>query len=67
MSATDYHLIMPLADGTTHQTVIDSRVFLDDPRVDQVLYKACVEKPRKTSMTLDVYYYSWIIDQARLD
>lgn len=67
MSVTDYHFIMTLADGTTHQTVIDSRVFLNDPRVDQVLYMACIEKPGKTSMTLDVYYYSWIIDQARLD
>lgn len=67
MSVTDYHFIMTLADGTTHQTVIDSRVFLNDPRVDKVLYKACIEKPGKTSMTLDVYYYSWIIDQARLD
>ena len=67
MSVTDYHFIMTLADGTTHQTVIDSRVFRDDPRVDKVLYKACIEKPGKTSMTLDVYYYSWIIDQARLD
>ena len=67
MSVTDYHFIMTLADGTTHQTVIDSRIFLNDPRVDQVLYMACIEKPGKTSMTLDVYYYSWIIDQARLD
>ena len=67
MSVTDYHFIMTLDDGTTHQTVIDSRVFLNDPRVDQVLYMACIEKPGKTSMTLDVYYYSWIIDQARLD
>lgn len=67
MSVADYHFIMTLADGTTHQTVIDSRVFLDDRRVDEVLYSACIKNPGTTSMTLDVYYYSWIIDQARLD
>ena len=36
MSVADYHFIMTLADGTTRQTVIDSRVFLDDRRVDEV-------------------------------
>lgn len=67
VSVTDYHFIMTLADGTTRQTVIDTRVFLDDRRVDEVLYSACIKNPGTTSMTLDVYYYSWIIDQARLD
>lgn len=67
VSVTDYHFIMTLADGTTRQTVIDSRVFRKNSHVDNVLDRACIKNPGTTSMTLDVYYYSWIIDQARLD
>ena len=58
---------MTLPDGTTRQTVIGLHQFGHAREIESPLFDACVTHHGKTSMTLDVYYYSWIIDQARLD
>ena len=58
---------MTLPDGTTRQTVIGLSKFGHNAEIELPLYDACIEKPGETSMTLDVYYRSWVISGARLD
>jgi len=58
---------MTLPDGTTRQTVIGLSKFGHNAEIELPLYDACIEKPGETSMTLDVYYRTWVISGARLD
>ena len=58
---------MTLADGTTRQTVIGLKQFGHAREIEAPLFDACVDKPGETSMTLDVYYRTWVISGARLD
>lgn len=58
---------MTLPDGTTRQTVIGLRQFGHAAEIESPLFEACVTHDGETSMTLDVYYRSWVISGARLD
>lgn len=58
---------MTLPDGTTRQTVIGLRQFGHAAQIEKPLFEACVRHDGETSMTLDVYYRSWVISGARLD
>ena len=58
---------MTLPDGTTRQTVIGLRQFGHAAEIEKPLFEACVTHDGETSMTLDVYYRSWVISGARLD
>ena len=58
---------MTLPDGTTRQTVIGLRQFGHAAEIEKPLFEACVRHDGETSMTLDVYYRSWVISGARLD
>lgn len=58
---------MTLPDGTTRQTVIGLRQFGHAAEIESPLFEACVRHDGETSMTLDVYYRSWVISGARLD
>ncbi len=58
---------MTLPDGTTRQTVVGMKQFGHAREIEKPLFDACVEKPGETSMTLDVYYRTWVISGARLD
>ena len=58
---------MTLPDGTTRQTVIDLRQFGHAGEIERPLFDACVTHDGETSMTLDVYYRTWVISGARLD
>lgn len=58
---------MTLPDGTTRQTVIGLRQFGHAAEIEKPLFDACVTHDGETSMTLDVYYRTWVISGARLD
>lgn len=58
---------MTLPDGTTRQTVIGLRQFGHAAEIESPLFDACVTHDGETSMTLDVYYRTWVISGARLD
>lgn len=58
---------MTLPDGTTRQTVIGLRQFGHAAQIEKPLFEACVRHDGETSMTLDVYYRTWVISGARLD
>jgi len=58
---------MTLPDGTTRQTVIGLRQFGHAAEIEKPLFEACVTHDGETSMTLDVYYRTWVITGARLD
>ena len=58
---------MTLPDGTTRQTVIGLRLFGHAGEIEKPLFDACVTHGGETSMTLDVYYRTWVISGARLD
>ena len=58
---------MTLPDGTTRQTVIGLRQFGHAAEIESPLFYACVRHSGETSMTLDVYYRTWVISGARLD
>ena len=58
---------MTLPDGTTRQTVIGLSKFGHAAEIESPLFDACVTHDGETSMTLDVYYRTWVISGARLD
>lgn len=58
---------MTLPDGTTRQTVIGLRQFGHAGEIEKPLFDACVTHAGETTMTIDVYYRSWVISGARLD
>ncbi len=58
---------MTLPDGTTRQTVIGLSKFGHAAEIESPLFDACVTHGGETSMTLDVYYRTWVISGARLD
>lgn len=61
------YFTMTLADGTTRQTVIGLRQFGHASKIEKPLFDACVTHAEETTMTIDVYYHSWVISGARLD
>lgn len=61
------YFTMTLADGTTHQTVIGLSQFGHAGEIEGPVFDACVTHAGETSMTIDVYYRTWVLSGARLD
>ena len=61
-----HRFTMTLTDGTTHQTNVRDEYFRDHSTINRVLDDACIKNPGTTSVTMSVYYYSWVINDAHL-
>ena len=61
-----HRFTMTLTDGTTHQTNVRDEYFRDRSTINRVLDDACIKNPGTTSVTMSVYYYSWVINDAHL-
>ena len=57
---------MTLTDGTMHQTNVRDEYFRDRSTINRVLDDTCIKNPGTTSVTMSVYYYSWVINDAHL-
>ena len=62
-----HRFTMTLTDGTTHQTNVRDEYFRDHSTINRVLDDACIKNPGTTSVTMSVYYYSWVINDAHLN
>ena len=62
-----HRFTMTLTDGTTHQTNVRDEYFRDRSTINRVLDDACIKSPGTTSVTMSVYYYSWVINDAHLN
>lgn len=61
-----HRFTMTLTDSTTHQTNVRDEYFRDRSTINRVLDDACIKNPGTTSVTMSVYYYSWVINDAHL-
>lgn len=62
-----HRFTMTLTDGTTHQTNVRDEYFRDHSTINRVLDDACIKNLGTTSVTMSVYYYSWVINDAHLN
>lgn len=61
-----HRFTMTLTDGTMHQTNVRDEYFRDRSTINRVLDDTCIKNPGTTSVTMSVYYYSWVINDAHL-
>lgn len=62
-----HRFTMTLTDGTTHQTNVRDDYFRDHGTINRVLDDACIKNPGTTSVSMSVYYYSWVINDVHLN
>lgn len=62
-----HRFTMTLTDGTTHHTNVRDEYFRDRSTINRVLDDACIKNPGTTSVSMSVYYYSWVINDAHLN
>lgn len=62
-----HRFTMTLTDGTTHHTNVRDEYFRDRSTINRVLDDACIKSPGTTSVSMSVYYYSWVINDAHLN